>query len=211
MLLMSNKSDPAGIGQETAKYRIVETVIECPRTVSEIVDEVRNILGFGNIGKLVLAVGEPIYFTRYVKSDAAPYQDLPTEGSVLVEAVRTAENMVEIPPGNSPETLLRMLSAVFADRSKPGFFLVRSFGVLKRWIGSGVGVVDWAAPFGAVPIQHEDMPEGAIALCGVPLNENRPTYGDVSVVALTHIDTEKYKGDGDDEPIEAFSNPPDPV
>lgn len=208
---MSNKSDAIGIGQVARKYKLVEDTVACPKTTPEILDTIRSVLGFGNIGKMVLESGKPIYFTKYVKDDDESGQDLPVEGSALVEAVRRSENMLEIPPGPPPETLLRMLSALAENNAKPGFFLVRNAGVLRRWIGPDVGVVDWGSPFGALALQHEGMTEGAIALCGVPLNENMPTYGDVSVVALTHVDVEKYKGDSDDNPIEAFSHPPQPV
>lgn len=208
MLQMSSKFKPAGLGQSRDVYTLVEQEIPCPVEAEDILSVIKTVLDFGYVQKVSIESGKPIYFSRYVRGDRVAEEDLPLEGSILAAAVRGSSNMIEVPPGPPEVTLLKMLASLIGMGNRPAFFLARSRGALKSWIGGNLRV-DEEAPYGIKVVEHEGVEEGMVALCGVPVFTRRPSYNDVGAVAITHIDVGVYKAEEVDggPALKAFTVP----
>lgn len=168
-----------GIGDEApAGWVIEEYEVPLPKNLQDIIEAIKGVLQQGKVQSLVLKLGSPITFTRFVRSEEATQKRRVEEegGMKLGEAVRNIQ-LEEFPfkKDYTPSyTFFQMLLALEARRLHLAFIGVGPETRLFDWLGIDKVAYGGIENLGGAPLMRDkELPDEALIFFGSPYRNAR--------------------------------------
>lgn len=187
---MSQK-DRISLGEDDSDLRLVRESYALPKDRKTLLTQIEGILSKGKVQKLTVQVGVPIKVERFVPSVEVLSESEEIVVQDLFDAARNAEiRNVESKDGISAwETVARVLALLYTDY-RPTAIIVHDAEKFLTWLDHPVRPVEYL--FGIAIVEHPEMPEDSILLCGGtdPL-DTKTEYQQVAVSFRIPMETKK--------------------
>jgi len=196
-----------GLGEEKfSGYVLEEFESYLPKKRSDILDAISSILSEKYVQSVIIEIGKPIRYTKYVKeSEETSSRDRVTRGPDLDQVVRNIRldevslDDVSLDSDEDFREKSLKLAKIFLVLATKNLFLTHigtstSLSFID-WLGGGAltgihrSMFDGIIKFGgAVLVQHEDIPENVVVFCA-----GRKMGGELSDVTYAlKLSTEKF-------------------
>ncbi len=154
------------LGDSTPQsLKIVKEAIPLPSSRKEIVAAVGNILDMGKVQRVVIEVGQPIHFSRYVEKALEDPSEVEPEDPFEAMANNEIEEFSPEKKYSIYELLFRAFAILKQKGASPEVVFISKIAALRKSLGVDAEW-DLGTLFGTTVVVSAQVPEGVIVLTG---------------------------------------------